>query len=363
MRFLTLFFVIFIVFWGSDHPKIAYLKLIPPKIGESGIYVGEKLEVKYELLLFDNASLLEVEFLPNSNEKLAQGIELLNPKSPWKKGENDVYENVFVFKIRSSQFALPSLKILALSQDGSYTDEDIAEGVGFEAIELGGEFYSGIVAQSLSMSNLKAKKYDEWNNIVIFDLVSQGGNLEDFHILQAQKQGFNGGITTQGKKQSGAYYAIIPNNLEKLKFTYFNLQNLHYEEISSSIFVKVDRVSTQSDLVPKNTFLIFTNILLVLIAILLLLLALYFRKKKIVFYGLIFLALGIVLYILLKFESKKDLTLIQDSPVVILPTSNSTVMENLSQGSRVEVIGEHGAFYKINLGGMRIGWIKKDVCR
>lgn len=362
MRVFFLFSLFLALLFGGEHPKIIYLKLIPPKIQDRGIYVGENLEVKYELLLFDNASLLEVEFIPNSNEKLAKGVELLNPQSPWQKGDNDTYENTFVFKIKSPQFTLPTLKILALSNDGSYTDEDMAEGIGLEAIELGGEFYSGVVAKKLSISNFKAKKYDEWNNIVIFDLKVDGGNIEDFNIPQAIKQGFNGDITT-GNVRNGMYYAVLPNALSKLKFTYFNLQDLRYEEISSPIVVKVDRVSTQSDLVPKNTFLIFSNILLAFITLLLLLGAFYFRKNKIVFYVLLFLAFGIVMYILLEFENKKTLTLVRDSPIAILPTSNSTIMENLAKNSRVEVIGEHGEFYKINLGDMRIGWIKKDACQ
>ena len=363
MRVLFVFILSLSFFFGSDHPKIIYLKLIPPKIQERGIYVGEKIEVKYELLLFDNASLLEVEFIPNENEKPANGIELLNPQSPWQKGDNDTYENTFIFKIKSPQFILPSLKILALSSDGSYTDEAIADGVGLEAIELGGEFYSGIVANKLSIGNLKAKKYDEWNNIVILDLSVEDGNIEDFNIPQALKQGFNGDIATQGSKQSGMYYAVMANNLSKLKTTYFNLQNLRYEELSFPIVVKVDRVSTQSDLVPKNTFLIFSNIVLGLVVVLLILLAFYFKKNRFTFYVLVLFAFGIVMYILLEFENKKTLTLIQDSPIAILPTFNSTIMENLAQGSRVEVIGEHGEFYKINLGDMRIGWIKKDACR
>lgn len=362
MRIVFLLSLFLAMLFGGDHPKIIYLKLIPPKIQDRGIYVGEKLEVKYELLLFDNASLLEVEFIPNPNEKLAKGAELLNPQSPWQKGDNDAYENTFVFKIKSPQFILPSLKILALANDGSYTDEDIAKGIGFEAIELGGEFYSGVVAKKLSITNFRAKKYDEWNNIVVFDLKVDGGNIEDFNIPQAIKQGFNGDITT-GMMQEGMYYAVLPNAISKLKLTYFNLQDLRYEDLSSPIVVKIDRVSTQSDLVPKNTFLIFSNILLGFIALLLLLGAFYFRKNKVAFYLLLFVVFGIVMYVLLEFENKKTLTLIRDSPVAILPTSNSTIMENLAKNSRVEIIGEHGGFYKINLGDMKIGWIKKDACQ
>ncbi|RDU68631.1 SH3 domain-containing protein [Helicobacter cholecystus] len=362
MRVFFIFSLFLAILWGAGHPKIIYLKLIPPKIQDRGIYVGEKLEVKYELLLFDNASLLEVEFIPNTNIKLAKGVELLNPQSPWQKGDSDAYENTFIFKIKSPQFTLPTLKILALSDDGSYTDEGIARGIGFEAIELGGEFYSDVVAKKLTISNVKAKKYDEWNNIVVFDLGVRGGNIEDFNIPQAIKQGFNGDINS-GEVQSGMYYAVIPNAIPRLKVTYFNLQDLRYEEISFPISVKMDRVSTQSDLVPKNTFLIFSNILLALIALILLLMAFYFRKNRIVFYILFLFVLGIVMYILLEFENKKTLTLVQDSPIAILPTSNSTIMENLAKNSRVKVIGERGEFYKIDLGNMRIGWIKKDACQ
>ena len=110
---------------NAQQTKVVYLRLLSPLDTQRELYVGETLELKYSLLLFSNASLLDVEFIPNDDLSLANGVELLNPNSNWIKKEDDSYENTFFYKIKSSNFALPALKISALSEDGSYVDSDI----------------------------------------------------------------------------------------------------------------------------------------------------------------------------------------------------------------------------------------------
>lgn len=348
---------------AEEHSKIAYLKFNPPRVEGREFYVGEKIAVKYTLLLFSNATLADVEFIPNENKKLSEGAELLNPNSSWKKVGDDTYENTFVFKIKSPNFAIPTLQVLAVSEDESFTDTAVAEGTVMEAVELSGEKYSQVVAQKMQTSNLQARKYDEHNNIIIFDISTLGGNLEDFSIPNIERQGFNGDLILSKNKLSGSYYAVIPKEIHELHLSYFNLENLGYEEIILPIIVKTERVSTQSDLEPKNTFLIFSNIVLILLAFVLLICAILLRKRKIVAVFIVCLALGLIVYVVLKFEGNKNIIIKQDGIVAILPTKNSTVLERVAQDSNVEVIGERGEYYKVKLNDSRIGWVKKDECK
>lgn len=363
MKVLFHLFVLFCFIWGGEeYSKIAYLKITPPKLEGREFYVGEKIEVKYTLLLFSNATLADVEFIPNENIKLSQGIELLNPNSSWKKISDDTYENTLIFKIKAVAFAIPTLKVVAVSEDGSYTDVAIANGMVLEAVDLVGERYCEVVAQKMQISNLRARKYDEWNNIVIFDIVATKSNLEDFSLPNIERQGFNGDLILNQNKMSGTYYAVLPQDIHELRLSYFNLEALRYEDMVVPIIVKTERVSTQSDLEPKNTFLIFSNIVLMFLVFLLLITAFYLRKNKLVAILLICVALAIGVYVILKFEGNRSVVLKTDSVVAILPTRNSTILEKVQGGIHLKVIGTHEGYYKVKLDDSRIGWIKKDDC-
>lgn len=344
-----------------QNPKIVYFQLLTPFDDQKEFYVGEKIEVKYKLLLFSGASLLDVEFIPSQNPNLAQGVEILNPSSSWEKQEDDSYQNVFIYKIKSENFALPSLKVVAISRDGSYTDSDLIKGRNFEAIPLAMEDYSGVVAKTLEVLDVRAKKYDEWSNIVTFNLEAKKGNLEDFRLENIEKQGFYGDLASDDYGQmSGAYYAIVPSNWREAKFSFFSLETLRYEQKSLPIVILDDRVSTQTDLKPKNNFLIFTNILLILFVVSLLIAGFYFRKKKPIFFS--FFGLGFILLALLIYRLfvLKEVVLATNSVITILPTQNSTPMQTISEPVRVEVIGEHNEFYKIKIDDSRIGWVRKN---
>lgn len=349
----------------SQQSKIVYLKLIPPDLKGRELYVGEKIKLKYSLLLFSNASLLDAEFIPNSDEKLARGVEILNPLSQWVKQEDDSFENTFIFKIKSPDFAIPSLKILAISEDGSYTDSSIADGMKMEAVELGGEFYSKLLAKKVKISNVRAKKYDEWNNILIFSIDAESENLDEFVLQNIQKQGFDGDVIRypNEKMMGGVYYCVLPSQLQELKFSFFNLETLRYEDVKIPIVVKSDRVSTQSDLEPKNTFLIFSNLVVVLLAVLAILLAFYFRSSKKVAILFVGIALSLIGYLAYVVFTIKKVKIDRDAVVRILPTENSTILQRTNTPLIVEVIGQHKQFYKIKLDEQKIGWIKKEDCR
>lgn len=364
MRGFILSILCVVFSFASQNPKIIYLRLITPFDEQREFYVGEKIELKYSLLLFSGASLLDVEFIPSKNPALAQGIDILNPASNWEKQEDDSYENTFIYKIKSENFFLPTLKVLAISQDGSYVDSDLVKGRRLEAIPLAMDGYSGVVAKNLKVLNVRAKKYDEWSNIATFTLEVQGGNLEDFKLEDVEKQGFYGELLLgEDGKVSGTYYAVFPSNLREIKFNFFNLQTLRYEERSLPIVILDDRVSTQTDLEPKNNFLIFSNILFAFLIFALCVAGFYLRKKKP--WNWLLFGLGVVLFVVLAYRLfvLKEVVLKLNSVITILPTQNSTPMQVITAPVVVEVIGEHNEFYKIKFDDSKIGWVKKHDCQ
>ena len=352
--------ILYFFSFASEKSKIVYLRLLTPPSEQRELYVGEKIELKYSLLLFSNASLLDVEFVPNENERLARGIELLNPNSEWIKQKDESYENTFVYKIKAPNFALPTIKIMAISEDGSYVDSDKVRGKKLEAIALDNERYSSVLGKEMKISSVRSKKYDEWSNIVIFDLDVDGGNLEDFRLKEVDKQGFNGEIVQNGTAMIGTYYAVIPAYLKELKFAFFNLNTLRYEEKILPIEIKDDRVSTQVDLVPKNNFLIFSNIILVFLIFVLLVLGIFYRKKRQL--CLIFMGFAGILFVFLfyRFLVLREIRLKNGSLITILPTQNSTIMQKVNQPFDVEIVGEHDGYYKIKFENSKIGWVKKN---
>ncbi|WP_027327448.1 hypothetical protein [Helicobacter pametensis] len=349
---------------ASGHSKIVYLRLLTPLDKGEEFYVGQKIQLKYSLLLFSGASLMDVEFIPNSNKVLADGVEILNPNSSWIKKEDDSYENTFIYKIKAPNFAIPTLKVMAISQDGSYADSDENKGKKFEAIALDGEKYTGVLSEDLRVSNVRAKKYDEWNNIMVFDLESKRGNLEDFKLKEITKQGFHEEVIEQDDGRMRAmYYCVLPAHLKELKFTFFNLTTLRYEEKIIPIVLQSDRVSTQSDLEPKNNFLIFSNIVLALLVVALLVLAFFLRSYRRIFWILILTSVVLLVFWIYGILGVREVVLKPNAKITILPTQNSTLMQSVSFPLRVEVIGGHGGFYKIKLEDSRIGWVRKDECQ
>lgn len=363
MRSSFLFLILCLFSFALEKSKIVYLRLLSSPGEQRELYVGEKIEVKYSLLLFSDASLLDVEFIPNANKKLADGVELLNPNSEWVKQKDESYENTLIYKIKAPNFALPTLKIMAISQDGSYVDSDKVKGKKFEAIALDNEKYSSVLGKSMKISGVRSKKYDEWSNIIIFDLEIEDGNLEDFKLKGIEKQGFNGEIVRDESILKAVYYAVIPSYLKNLHFTFFNLKTLGYEEKVLPIEIKDDRVSTQADLVPKNNFLIFSNIVLLCLILSLIILGFLYRKKSRVFFLCMGIASALFLFLLYRFLIFQEVKLKIGTLITILPTQNSTIMQKVQAPFSAEVVGEHKGYYKIKFENSKIGWVKKNDCQ
>ena len=133
------------------------------------------------------------------------------------------------------------------------------------------------------------------------------------------------------------------------------MQSAKYVELHIDNFSQDDRVSTQSDIRPKNTLQIYKILAAIFLIIVFLGLYLYYRKK-------LFLVLGaIVLVVLIYLLSiKTSATLKTDVEIRIQPTFNSTIILTTQNPMEVKILSDKYGYYKILLEDDRIGWVRKD---
>ncbi|HIC43671.1 MAG TPA: hypothetical protein EYO73_05105, partial [Sulfurimonas sp.] len=105
------------------------------------------------------------------------------------------------------------------------------------------------------------------------------GNLRDFSLALASKEGIDS-YKENFPYSDFTYFAVVSKQLNELKFSYFNLKSGHFEDIIIPIIVSSDRVSTQTDLAPKQNTHAFKKMILAGIVSLIGLVLFATRHKK-----------------------------------------------------------------------------------
>ncbi|PAF49952.1 hypothetical protein BKH41_01235 [Helicobacter sp. 12S02232-10] len=339
---------------SDNRAKIVYVKISDSQdYFSKPVYVGETIPVTYSLLLFSNARFSGTEFVGGIN---TNKLILRNPNTQWKLSSDGSYKAVYRYKIKSTDAFIPSLKVIAVSSDGNYTDSSSAPSINLNIIDLyQNQKYVGVVGDEFRITGYKAKTYDASNNILVFEVEAKNANLEDLKLPDIDKQGFES--THFGLEYSdGIYYCIVPKNVQDISFEYFSLIENRFKDISLPIVPVDDVVSTQDDIKPKNNFLLFSNLILIGLMVLSLVFYFVFGRKKIF---LIILGLLLV-YLLWNVLSRHQAILLANKQIRILPTHNSTVLETTKKNIQVEIIGKHAKYYKIVTADDRIGWVKKN---
>lgn len=321
---------------------------------EQQYYVGQIIPVKYNVLVLENLSISSIGFLdiPNANTTLK------NPSSSWNELEDGSLENIFYFKINKANFSIPPLEVIATKDN--ITQKEAVQVLRGVAISLDENHpkYSGVVAQDLEINHYSVKFYDTNHNIAVLDLRAKYANLEDFKIKGIKGQGFENssfGIA----QSSGIYYIIIPNSIVDFEFEYFELPSQSYKTLHIKNIINKEQISVNQDINPINKVLIFQNIV-IFIVILVLLIAFFIRRIpfKIRLLGVI-IAICLLVYLVIWLNVKQDGILINDGNITILPTKNSTIIANLKNNTKVEILDSHGGYYKIIANDGKVGWIKK----
>ncbi|EJB71454.1 SH3 domain-containing protein [Helicobacter pylori] len=337
--------------------KVAYVKI--PQLEDlenTPVYIGQTIGVTYDLLLFD-AEFLEAKIKDGLDKTQ---IELLNKMPKWKKVEQELFRATYYYKIKGVKAIIPSLEVSAFSNKDKYIDYSIAPKVALQVTDLSkNPRYANVMAKDLQVVQYKTKDYDDKNNILVMELAFKEANWEDFHVKEAIKQGFDNASLSQIKAKEGSvfYYCVLPKTLQSLSFDYFSLSNRQFKTLSFSAIPTQDTTGIQSDLIPKNNFLVFSNV--ALLALCVFFLALFFIfGRKLIFLGLGILCLGFVLYNLL--FTQKSALLLAHKKIRILPTQNSTILGLSKDEMPIKILGSHDDYYKILTPHEQIGWVKKD---
>ncbi|MGN8370928.1 SH3 domain-containing protein [Helicobacter pylori] len=337
--------------------KVAYVKI--PQLEDlenTPVYIGQTIGVTYDLLLFD-AEFLEAKIKDGLDKTQ---IELLNKMPKWKKVEKELFRATYYYKIKGIKASIPSLEVSAFSNKDKYIDHSIAPKVALQVTDLSkNPRYANVMAKDLQVVQYKTKDYDDKNNILVMELAFKEANWEDFHVKEAIKQGFDNASLNQIKAKEGSvfYYCVLPKTLQSLSFDYFSLSNRQFKTLSFSAIPTQDTTGIQSDLIPKNNFLVFSNVALLALCVFFLVLFFIFGRK-LIFLGLGILCLGFVLYHLL--FTQKSALLLAHKKIRILPTQNSTILGLSKDEMPIKILGSHDDYYKILTPHEQIGWVKKD---
>ncbi len=337
--------------------KVAYVKI--PRLEDlenNPVYIGQTIGVTYDLLLFD-AEFLEAKI---KDELDKTQIELLSKMPKWKKVEKELFRATYYYKIKGIKASIPSLEVSAFSNKDKYIDYSIAPKVTLQVTDLSkNPRYANVMAKDLQVVQYKTKDYDDKNNILVMELAFKEATWEDFRIKEAIKQGFDNASLNQIKAKEGSvfYYCVLPKTLQNLSFDYFSLSNRQFKTLSFSAIPTQDTTGIQSDLIPKNNFLVFSNVALLALCVFFLVLFFIFGHK-LIFLGLGVLCLGFVLYNLL--FTQKSALLLAHKKIRILPTQNSTILGLSKDEMPIKILGSHDDYYKILTPHEQIGWVKKD---
>ncbi|WP_033744136.1 SH3 domain-containing protein [Helicobacter pylori] len=337
--------------------KVAYVKI--PQLEDlenTPVYIGQTIGVTYDLLLFD-AEFLEAKIKDGLDKTQ---IELLSKMPKWKKVEKELFRATYYYKIKGIRASVPSLEVSAFSNKDKYIDHSIAPKVALQVTDLSkNPRYANVMAKDLQVVQYKTKDYDDKNNILVMELAFKEATWEDFHVKEAIKQGFDNASLNQIKAKEGSvfYYCVLPKTLQNLSFDYFSLSNRQFKTLSFSAIPTQDTTGIQSDLIPKNNFLVFSNVALLALCVFFLVLFFIFGRK-LIFLGLGILCLGFVLYNLL--FTQKSALLLAHKKIRILPTQNSTILGLSKDEMPIKILGSHDDYYKILTPHEQIGWVKKD---
>lgn len=337
--------------------KVVYVKI--PQLEDlenNPVYIGQTIGVTYDLLLFD-AEFLEAKI---KDELDKTQIELLSKMPKWKKVEKELFRATYYYKIKGIKASIPPLEVSAFSNKDKYIDYSIAPKVTLQVTDLSkNPRYANVMAKDLQVLQYKTKDYDDKNNILVVELAFKEANWEDFHIKEALKQGFDNASLNQIKAKEGSvfYYCVLPKTIQNLSFDYFSLSNRQFKTLSFSTIPTQDTTGIQSDLIPKNNFLVFSNVALLALCVFFLVLFFIFGRKLILL-GLGILCLGFVLYNLL--FTQKSALLLAHKKIRILPTQNSTILGLSKNEMPIKILGSHDDYYKILTPHEQIGWVKKD---
>ena len=340
-------------FIGKKASKSIYVNYEKiPKV----IFKNQKFSIDLNArVTIKNFDRIETRFIDEKN------ITILNPENKWVYDNKSYFYNKYYFKVNSNNFSLPVFQVLL------YKNEKIFEiitlqpkRINYSNISQDNEKFSNVIANNLSIVTHKTKQYTNNQLLTILELEAAQGNLEDFDLKEFQEKGIHS-IEGGFSKQTAIYYAIIPIYTKEVVFEYYNSNKNELVTLRSEVVLKNELVSTQTDLNPNKSNLLFYKKVFIVFFIIIFLLFFVIRRKFI----FIFLFLIFVIIFILYNLPHEIAKVRHQSNVYILPTNKSTIFYKTKEVHRVELLGQKGNFVKVlfkksNQDNKIIGWIKEE---
>jgi hypothetical protein len=211
--------------------------------------------------------------------------------------------------------------------------------------------FSNVIANELKIKNISSSIYDDNSNLLSLEIEANESNLEEFSIKISKEQEIE--YNNDFINSKVLYYAIIPNIINQVDFSYFNLKEKKYINKIVKINPKNEKISTQSDINPTdNNYLIFINISIASLIFLWLVLF-YFRRKWMYLVLIILAVLSLIFFNL----PNKEMVLKEKALVHILPTPQSTIFLIVGIDTKVEILDSKNGYKKIMINS-QVGWVK-----
>lgn len=365
------YFLIFLSFVGLLFSQTNEKIILPSFVdAKTQVVVGEIFEVQLKVIvLSDDINSINTEF-ENGNSYV-----VFNPKRRWKSVNKNTFINTYYFKLKSKQSKLPVFNIVVSIKDivkvfddndlgfdndlkaqNSYSNLILNKNIDYpdyHVIELVDvPKFSKVIASNLVVKSFISKKYDDKNNIILFDIEANLSNLGDFNLS-------NGGINSFVSKLFNSklsYYVIAPNYQNQINFVYFNTNTNKFKTINLNIDVQKDTLSTQTELNPQeNKYILYKKIFVVMLFFIVLIFVII--KRKLLYLIILLILLIILFYIIKPYDS---VVIEGNTAVKILPTKNSTIMYTIDNQISLKKLYEQNNHTKILLPNDKIGWIKNE---
>ncbi len=318
------------------------------------VYTQQRFTVELEARILTNNDLYDFITTTYANGK---NIDILDKDISWlEQGNKNIYTAKIIFKARNRNFILPTIR-LAITQNGK--DVDFVKikppKIKYNKIAINQEYFSNVIAESLKIKTANAKQYNNKMLMVVCNIETINGNLEEFYLQQFKDQGAQD-FEDHYPVQIVYYYMIVPSHKKSIKFNYYNTKLSKFITVEAPISLEEELTSTQIGLNPHDSNLLFYKQMLSLLFFLIFIF-LYFKTKNKIFILLFILMFAVFIKLILP---NKKIFIAKNTKVFILPTKSSTVYKILDVKNEVEVLSKKRKFIKVLFKNKNIGWVKKS---
>lgn len=294
----------------------------------------------------------ELEF--NKNDSLL----FLNPNVKWEKNGNE-YTTTLWFEAKDVNAQLVQILVNLKRNKEIFQQASLnINPLQFKKIDVS-KNYAHLVAKELNIKRVKSDYFDDKNLVMIVEFEAKDANLNHFwldneKIIQQRIDGFRGDFNNS----TAFYSAVFAPNVNELSFSYFNTTTQNLQTINLKVELNDEKLSTQSDLNPKNNDYLFYKRLALWGLTALFIFAFVFKRHY------IFFALAVIIFVGSFFIGGSNNTqmaiLKANSRAKILPTSQSTYFYTNEKDEEVEILGKRKEWVKILLSNGKIGWVSDE---